>query len=115
MNIPEDRLSSVKTALHHFIDERTSAPWASYDEDDLSKDEQDHWDADRVQTVLDVFRFLRDQGSRTVFVEWISCLDPLNQFKVEGKEYPDESDEILFREYLIKTYGICKKEFPSES
>jgi hypothetical protein len=114
MNIPEDQLKSTKKALHHLIDERTSAPWATYDEDDLSTDEQDHEDVDQIETVLDVLKFLRDQGSRTVFVEWASCLDPLNRFEVEGKEYPDEEDEFSFRKYLMKTYGISKKEFPSD-
>jgi hypothetical protein len=111
MKIPADRLKSTKTALRHLIDERTSSPFGGYSDEELGRDDQDHEDIERIETVFDAYQFLRDQGDRTVFVEYASCLDPLDGFKVEGKEEPDEDDEEAFREYLTATYGIAKKEF----
>jgi hypothetical protein len=111
MKIPEDQLESTKECLRHLVDERTSAPWASYSGDDLAIDEQDYEDIEHITTVLDVFLFLRDQGRREYFVEYASCLDPLGSFKVSGKEWPDEDDEEAFRDYLSETYGIKKSEF----
>lgn len=105
-------LESTKRALRHLIDERTSAPWASYSDEELARDEQDYEDIDKLKTVHEVFEFLRDQGGRTHFVEYAQCLDPLSGFSVEGKEWPDANDEQAFRAYLIKTYGIEKKNFP---
>jgi len=112
MEIPADQLEGVKTALDHLIQERTSAPWASYSDDELNRDKRDCEDIEGIKTVRDVFEFLRDQGGQTVFVEYASCLDPLGGFKVDGKEYPDEEDEEAFRSYLVATYNIPKKEFP---
>lgn len=111
MKIPADQLESTKTALRDLIDERGSGPWGEESDEELGQDQQDREDIDRIETVRDVYRFLRDQGDRTVFVEYASCLDPLDGFKVEGKEWPDEEDEEAFREYLTATYGIAKKEF----
>jgi hypothetical protein len=110
MKIPADQLESTKTALRHLIDERTSSPFGGYSDEDLDRCDQDYEDIERLETVFDVYRFLRSQGARTVFIEYASCLDPLDGFKVEGKE-PDEDDEEAFREYLTATYGIAKKEF----
>jgi hypothetical protein len=111
MKIPADRLESTKTALRHLIDERTSAPWASYGDEDVAQDDQDYEDIDKIKTVFDVYQFLRDQGRRTVFVEYASCLDPLSGFKVTGEEEREGDEEDAFRAYLTQTYGIPKKEF----
>ncbi len=111
MKIPDDQLESTKQCLRHLIDERSSAPWASYSDEDLATDDQDYEDIERITTVSEVFMFLRDQGSREVFVDYASCLDPLDGFEVYGKEYPDEDDEEAFRNYLSETYGIKKSEF----
>ena len=111
MKIPKDELEATKQSLRHLIGERNSAPWASYSDDDLASDEQDYEDIERITTVLDVLQFLRDQGEREFFVEYESCLDPLGNFKVLGKEWPDEDDEEAFRDYLSETYGIKKSEF----
>ena len=112
MTIPEDELAQIRQQLTHLIDERSSAPWASYDDDEMQTDEQDLEDIQSLKTVLDVFQFLRDQGGRTCFVEWASCLDPLSRFVVDGKEDPDAEDETAFRDYLQRTYGISPREFP---
>jgi hypothetical protein len=106
MQIPPDRLESTRQALHNLVDERTSAPWADYSEEDLNTDEQDRNDIERIKTVADVLDWLLHQGARTTLVEWASCLDPLDGFRVEGKEYPDEADEEAFRAYLRQTYGL---------
>ena len=106
MQIPPDRLESTRQALHNLVDERTSAPWADYSEEDLNTDEQDRNDIERSKTVADVLDWLLHQGARTTLVEWASCLDPLDGFRVEGKEYPDEADEEAFRAYLRQTYGL---------
>lgn len=111
MKISADQLESTKTALRHLIDERASSPWGGDSDEESGRDDQDYEDIERVETVFDVYRFLRDQGDRECFVEYASCLDPLDGFKVEGKEWPDEEDEEAFREYLTATYGINKKEF----
>ena len=111
MELPADLLESTKTALRHLIDERTSAPWASYSDEEVARDDQDYEYIEKIKTVFDVYQFLRDQGAQTIFVEYASCLDPLGGFKVMGKEEPDEDDEKAFRAYLTKTYGIAKKEF----
>jgi len=106
MHIPPERLESTKQALHNLVDERTSAPWADYSEDDLNSDEQDRDDIERIKTVGDVLDWLLHQGRRTTLVEWASCLDPLGGFRVEGKECPDEKDEEAFRTYLRETYNL---------
>ena len=111
MKIPEDQLEGVISALCYLVDERTSAPWASYGEDELSMDQQDYEDAQSVRTVLDVVKWLRDQGGRTDLIEYSSCLDPLGKFDVE--KVPDDKDhEEVFRKYLVETYDIDQKEFP---
>jgi hypothetical protein len=112
IEIPANQLDGTKTALRHLLDERTSAPCASYSDEDLQQDDQDYEDIDKIKTVLDVFTFLRDQGGQECFVEYASCLDPLGGFKVEGKGWPDAEDEDAFRNYLTTTYGIPKKDFP---
>jgi hypothetical protein len=112
MTIPEDELAQIRQQLTHLIDERSSARWSSDDDDEIETDEQDLEDIQSLKTVLDVFRFLRDQGSRTCFVEWASCLDPLSRFVVDGKQDPDAEDETAFRGYLQRTYGINPREFP---
>lgn len=106
MEIPAHRLSSIKRSLHRLVDERTSAPWADYSEDDRQRDEQDREDIEKIQTVADVLNWLQQQGGRALLVEYASCLDPLGGFKVEGKENPDESDEAAFRDYLKETYNL---------
>lgn len=112
MTIPEDQLAPTRRQLASLIAERSSAPWAAYDDEDLESDNQDLEDILELKTVLDVLRFLRDQGGRTCFVEWASCLDPLSRFVVDGKEDPDAEDETAFRDYLQRTYGINPREFP---
>jgi hypothetical protein len=106
MHIPPERLESTKQALHNLVDERTSAPWADYSEEDLNTDEQDRADIERIKTVTDVLSWLLHQGSRKTLVEWASCLDPLDGFRVEGKEHPDEADEEAFRAYLRAIYSL---------
>ena len=111
MKIPEQDLESTVSVLRSLVDERTSAPWAEYDDDDLSMDNQDYEDAESVRTVLDVLRWLRDQGSRRELVEYDSCLDPLGNFDIE--DVPEEEDpEMVFRKYLSQTYSIDPAEFP---
>ncbi len=113
MDIPLDQLESTKMALGHLVDERTT--WfGGYSDEERSTDDQDYEDIEKIKTVYDVFRFLRDQGGRTVFVEYASCLDPLGGFKVAGKsdDEIDERDEEAFRAYLRNVYRIPKKEFP---
>jgi len=112
MTIPEDQIDDVRQQLTWLIDERTSAQWASYSDEEIESDQQDLEDIQNLKTVLDVLRFLRDQGDRTCFVEWASCLDPLSRFVVDGKDDPDAEDETAFRDYLQRTYGINPREFP---
>ena len=109
MKIPPTQLESTKRRLHHLVDERTSAPWANYSDEELSMDEQDREDIERIQTVADVLEWLQNQGGQQTLVEWASCLDPLNQFAIPGKDYPDEGDEEAFRDYLRATYGVNPK------
>jgi hypothetical protein len=106
MQIPPAQLESTKHALHNLVDERTSAPWADYSEEDLNTDEQDREDIERIKTVADVLHWLLHQGARTTLVEWASCLDPLDRFRVDGKECPDAADEEAFRAYLRQTYCL---------
>jgi hypothetical protein len=112
MTIPEDQLAPIRRQLTGLIAERSSAPWAAYDDEDLESDNQDLEDILELKTVLDVLRFLRDQGGRTCFSEWVSCLDPVDGFVVDGKDDPDAEDETAFREYLQRAYGINPREFP---
>ena len=112
MKIPKDHLEDTINSLRYLVDERTSAPWASYSEDELDMDDQDIGDAEGVRTVLDVVKWLRDQGGRTDLIEYSSCMDPLGKFDEEN--VPDEIDaEVYFRQYLVDTYNIDPKEFPS--
>lgn len=106
MQIPPDKLEWTKRALDNLVDERSSAPWADYSEEDLSRDEQDREDIEKIQAVADVLEWLQHQGGRTLLIEYASCLDPLGGFKVEGKEDPDEDDEDAFRAYLKTTYSV---------
>ena len=106
MRIPPAQFEFAKQVLRDLVDERTSAPWADYSEEDLSRDEQDREDIEKIQTVADVLEWLQHQGKRTLLIEYASCLDPLGGFKVEGKDGPDESDEDVFRAYLRTTYGV---------
>ena len=106
MQIAPDQLEFTKLARHNFVDDRTSASWADYSEEDLSKDAQDREDIERIPTVADVLEWLQHRGGRTLLVEYASCLDPLGGFKVEGKEDTDESDEKTFRAYLKNTYKL---------
>jgi len=115
MTIPEDQIDDVRQQLTWLIDERTSAQWASYDDEEIESDQQDLEDIQSLKTVLDVLRFLRDQGDRTCFVEWASCLDPLGGFVVEGKDDPEPQDETAFRDYMQRTYNITASEFPKDS
>ena len=103
MNIPEDRLESTKRMLKHIVDERTSAPWASYSEDELGMDEQDYEDIEKIQTVQDLADILLDQLSRDCLFEYLSSLDVLGKFK---ERFGDERDEAEFRKYLVNTYKI---------
>jgi len=103
MNIPEDRLESTKRMLRHIVDERTSAPWASYSEDELGMDEQDYEDIEKIQTVQDLADILLDQLSRDCLFEYLSSLDVLGKFK---ERFGDERDEAEFRKYLVNTYKI---------
>jgi len=107
IEIPQARLPVVKSALNRLVDERTSAPWASYSAEDLALDTQDREDIERIRTVADVYEWLKERGQQTAFVEWSHCLDPLQEFRVEGKEWPDENDEAAFRAYLRQTYGLA--------
>jgi hypothetical protein len=115
MKIPARQLKRTKTALRNLITERGFEEWAwggGGSDEERRKEEQDFEQIDGIQTVRDVFRFLREQGDRTVFVKYASCLDPLGGFKVEGDL--DKEDEEDFREYLTATYGIGKNEFPDK-
>ena len=103
MNIPEDQLESTKRMLRYIVDERTSAPWASYSEDELGMDEQDYEDIEKIQTVQDLADILLDQLSRDCLFEYSSSLDVLGKFK---ERYGDERDEAEFRQYLVNTYKI---------
>ena len=103
MNIPDDQLRSTKRMLRHIVDERTSAPWASYSEDELGMDEQDYEDIEKIQTVQDLADILLDQLSRDCLFEYLSSLDVLGKFK---ERYGDERDEAEFRKYLVNTYKI---------
>lgn len=114
MTIPEDQIDDVRQQLTWLIDERTSAQWASYSDEEIESDQQDLEDIENLKTVLDVLRFLRDQGGRTCMVEWVSCLDPLGGFVVKGKEDPEPEDETAFRDYMLRTYSISASEFPQE-
>lgn len=109
MKIPLNQLESIKRSLHHLVDERTSAPWANYSDEELSMDEQDREDIERIQTVADVLEWLQNQGGQKTLIEWASCLDPLDQFAVPGKDSPDEEDEGAFCDYLRVTYGVNPK------
>ena len=111
MEIPKDKLEHVISSLCNLVDERTSAPWASYSEDDLSMDEQDYEDAQRVRTVFDVFQWLVCQGNREYLIEWAHCLDPLEKFDEENIP-EDKNPEEVFRKYLAETYDIDPEEFP---
>lgn len=114
MKIPEEQLESTIDCLRGMISDREGL-WGAYDDDDdeaYNHDNQDYEDAGSVTTVLDVLRWLRDQGSRTEMVEYDFCLDPIGKFDVE--KVPDDEDaEKAFREYLTRTYSIDPKEFPS--
>lgn len=114
MTIPERQIDDVRQQLSWLIEERTSAQWASYDDEEIESDQHDLEDIQSLKTVLDVLRFLRDQGGRTCMVEWASCLDPLGGFVVEGKEDPEPEDEKAFRDYMQRTYSISANEFPQE-
>ena len=89
--------------LRYIVDERTSAPWASYSEDELGMDEQDYEDIEKIQTVQDLADILLDQLSRDCLFEYSSSLDVLGKFK---ERYGDERDEAEFRQYLVNTYKI---------
>lgn len=112
MKIPADQIDEIRRALCDLVDERTSAPWAEYSDEELAADENDREEIERIRTISDVIRFLRDRLRQTRLVEWTACLDPLNGFRVAGKEVPDENDEDAFRAYLVKQYGIKRKEMP---
>ena len=103
MNIPEDQLESTKRMLRYIVDERTSAQWASYSEDELGMDEQDYEDIEKIQTVQDLADILLDQLSRDCLFEYSSSLDVLGKFK---ERFGDERDEAEFRKYLVNTYKI---------
>ncbi len=64
MKIPPTQLESTKRRLHHLVDERTSALWASYGDEDISVNEQDREDIEKIQTVADVLEWLQNQGSQ---------------------------------------------------
>jgi hypothetical protein len=68
MTIPEDQIDDVSQQPTWLIEERTSAQRASYDDEETESDQQDIEDIQSLKTVLDAFRFLRDQGGRTCFV-----------------------------------------------
>jgi hypothetical protein len=116
MKIPARKLKRTKSAFRNLITARGFEEWAwggGGSDEELKKDKQDLEQIDRIETVRDVFQFLRDQGDQTVFVKYASCLDPLGGFKVEG-EMDLKEDEEDFREYLTATYGIGKSEFPDK-
>ena len=103
MKIPEDKLESTKRMLRYIVDERTSAPWASYSEEELAMDEQDYEDIEKVKSVQDLADILLDQLSRDCLFEYACNLDILGKFK---ERYGDERDEKEFRKFLNKTYDI---------
>ena len=110
MRIPEEQLESIIDCLRHLVDERTSAPQATYSDDEHAMDDQDIEDAESVKTVLDVLKWLRDHGGRTELNEYSSCLDPLGKF--DEVSIPNDVDlEAFFRDYLVATYDIDPKEF----
>ena len=77
MRIHPAQLEFAKQVLRDLVDERTSAPWADYSEEDLSRDEQDREDIEKIQTVADVLEWLQHQGKRALLIEYASRLDPL--------------------------------------
>ena len=103
MKIPEDQLESTKRMLRYIVDERTSAPWASYSEEELSMDEQDYEDIEKIKSVQDLADILLHQLSRDCLFEYACSLDILGKFE---EKYGDERDETEFRKFLKETYDV---------
>jgi len=112
MRYSESDFERVRSTLRWLIEENASAPWASYAEEELAQDAQDIEDATRVTSVAEAFRFLRDQGGRTSFLDYRGILDPLDGFATRETDDTSDSDEADFRRYLTGTYGIPAEEFP---
>lgn len=81
----------------------------------MDLEQQDLEGIESLKTVLDVFRFLRDQGGSTYFAGWDSCLDPLCGFVVQEKDDPDSGDEPVLRKYLNQSYNIYSKTIPVQN
>ena len=89
--------------LRCIVDERTSAPWASYSEEEIAMYEQDYEDIEKIKSVQDLADILLNQLTGDCLFEYSSSLDVLGKFK---EKYGDERDEAEFRKFLNKTYDI---------
>lgn len=105
MKLPPSTLKQAKRSLNHLVDERTSG-LGGYTAAELAMDEQDREDIDRIDTVADVYNWLRFQGQQEEFVVWVDILDPLGKFEPEDGDCPTAGDENAFRDYLRSTYGL---------
>lgn len=108
--IPESRLSEIKISLRQLVQERTSAPWVGYGDEEVAQDDYDLDEIEGIRSVGDVVRFLGDIFPEAPLIEFRSCIDYRDGFSVEGKEFPDEEDEDAFRDYLEKEYGVPEGE-----
>ena len=81
MKIPPKQLESTQRRLHHLVDERTSAPWASYGDEDISVNKQNREDIERIQTAADVLEWLQNQRGRKLWASglpvWIRLISSL--------------------------------------
>ena len=108
IEIPEDQLDQTVQYLCDLVEMRFSNCFAEYEEEDLELGSLDRADAKAVRTLLDVIKFLVNQGQDTL-VDHYYVLDIVRKFNEENL------DEDLFREYLTETYGIDSSEFPPRS
>jgi hypothetical protein len=102
MKLPPKILERSKRSLNHLVDERTSG-LGGYTAAELAMDEQEREDIDRIQTVADVYNWLRFQGQQDEFLVWIDILDPLEQF--DDSRISGANEETAFKAYLKSTYG----------
>ena len=58
MKIPEDQLESVISSLRYLVDERTSAPWASYSDDELADSANKIYTHEDVEAIREDFKSL---------------------------------------------------------
>ena len=67
--------------LRCIVDERTSAPWASYSEEEIAMYEQDYEDIEKIKSVQDLADILLNQLTGDCLFEYSSSLDVLGKFK----------------------------------